>query len=590
MPTRWLFHASSINPNGRLVVFASGNNRTVAGSHLPTNSSLSASGETIAMIKPDAVTVVSRFDFGPQNQDVSYGVTALATTEENLVAANAPEDTLGVTPQPVPRGTPPPASFPNPWTLTAMACSHCLNTPAAAGKPSYTCAGRFSPEGKFVLRQMIRQSPTRTLPHPTFPFHLGRLLASLRPNTPFTMQKSLKIKLSIFMFLQYFIWGSWYVSMGSYLANTLKFEGAQIGLAYGAFAIGAMISPFLVGLIADRYFASEKILAVLGIFGGAVLCLLPRFQDFDSFYPVLILYCALYVPTLALGNSLSMHHLENPKTDFPRVKMLSAVGWIAGLATLNALDGAESPIQFYLAGGASIVFGLFSLMMPHTPPMKTGANVSIGEILGFDALALLKKPSFAIFIVCMFLICIPLYFYFVNLGIYLTELKWENMLLKTSFAQLSDVVFFLLLPLFLRRLGYKTTIFVGIACWVLRYFALSSSVGAGASQTALIFTAILLHGACYDFLFIAGQLYVDDEANERIRGAAQGFIAFILWGVGAFVGTLLAGKVLAAHKLAAPVNGLSHDWKAIWLAPAWGAAAVLVLFLIFFRNPTKAAS
>lgn len=400
------------------------------------------------------------------------------------------------------------------------------------------------------------------------------------------MQSQLKIKLSVFMFLQYFIWGAWYVSMGAYLANTLKFEGAQIGLAYGAFAIGAMISPFLVGLIADRYFASEKLLAVLGILGGAVLCLLPRMTEFSSFYPMLIFYCALYVPTLALGNSLSLHHLENPKVDFPRVKMLSAFGWIAGLVALNALNGAESSIQFYLAGGTSILFGLFSLSLPHTPPMKTGADVSIGEILGLDALALLKKPSFAIFILCMFLICIPLYFYFVNLGIYLTELKWENMLVKTSLAQVSDVIFFLLLPFFLKRFGYKTTIFMGIACWVLRYFALSGSVGAGASQAAFVFAAILLHGACYDFLFIAGQLYVDEEANERTRGAAQGFIAFILWGVGAFVGTLLAGKVMAEHKLPAPVNGLSHDWAAIWSIPAWGAVAVLAVFLIFFRNPT----
>ena len=404
------------------------------------------------------------------------------------------------------------------------------------------------------------------------------------------MQSQLKLKLSVFMFLQYFIWGSWYVSMGAYLANTLKFEGAQIGLAYGAFAIGAMISPFLVGLIADRFFASEKLLAVLGILGGVTLFVLPQFKDFGSFYPALIFYCALYVPTLALGNSLSLHHLENPKVDFPRVKMLSAFGWIAGLVTLNMVKGAESPIQFYIAGGASVIFGIFSLVLPHTPPMKTGANVSIGEILGLDALALLKKPSFAIFIVCMFLICIPLYFYFVNLGIYLTELKWENMLVKTSLAQVSDVVFFLLLPFFLKRFGYKVTIFMGIACWVARYFALSGSVGAGASQAALIFTAILLHGACYDFLFIAGQLYVDDEANERTRGAAQGFIAFILWGVGAFVGTLLAGKVLAKHALATPVNGLSHDWEAIWQTPAWGSVGVLVLFLIFFREPKKSAA
>lgn len=399
------------------------------------------------------------------------------------------------------------------------------------------------------------------------------------------MQTQLKIKLSVFMFLQYFIWGSWYVSMAAYLGNTLKFEGAQIGLAYGAFAIGAMISPFLVGLIADRYFASEKLLAVLGILGGAVLCWLPQLTEFSTFYPALILYCALYVPTLALGNSLSLHHLADPKRDFPQVKMLSAVGWIGGLATLNMLDGALSPIQFYLAGGVSIAFGLFSLSLPHTPPKKTGANVSLGEILGLDALALLKKPTFAVFILCMFLICIPLYFYFVNLSVFLTQLKWENMLVKTSLAQVSDVLFFLLLPLFLKRLGYKTTIFLGISCWVARYFLLSGSASAGAAQTALIFAAILLHGACYDFLFIAGQLYVDDEANERIRGAAQGFIAFILWGVGAFVGTYLAGVVMQSNKLTEPKGDIAHDWAAIWQTPAWLALGVLVLFVIFFRNP-----
>lgn len=403
------------------------------------------------------------------------------------------------------------------------------------------------------------------------------------------MQTPLKIKLSFFMFLQYFIWGSWYVSMGTYLANTLKFGGQEIGAAYGAFAIGAMISPFFVGLIADRYFASEKLLAILGIAGGAVLCILPQTSTFGAFYPALILYCALYAPTLALGNSLALHHLKDAKTDFPRVKIFSAVGWIGGLVALNLLDGAQSSIQFHLAGGVSIAFGLFSLTLPHTPPKKTGANVSVGEILGLDALALLRKPAFAIFILCMFLICIPLYFYFVNLGIYLTELKWENMLMKTSLAQVSDVVFMVMLPFMLKRWGYKKTIFLGILAWVLRYFALAGSVDGAALQVTFIFAAILLHGVCYDFLFIAGQLYVDNEANERIRGAAQGFIAFILWGVGAFVGTMLAGKVLAMHTLTDAAGVEVRDWKAIWMTPAWGALVVLVVFVIFFREPEKKA-
>ncbi len=390
------------------------------------------------------------------------------------------------------------------------------------------------------------------------------------------------------MFLQYLIWGSWYVSMASYLSKTLQFSGEQIGLAYGAFAIGAMIAPFFVGLIADRYFASEKILAFLGIFGGLLLFLLPEMTTFGGFYPMLILYCCTYVPTLALGNSVSLHHLENPKRDFPLVKTLSAVGWIAaGLMLSFVFHGELSAIQFYVAGTISILFGLFSLTLPHTPPMKTGKDVSLGEILGLDALALLKKPSFAIFIACMFLICIPLYFYFVNMNLYVTELGWTNSAAKMSLAQVSDILFLILLPILLSTFGYKKTIFIGILAWAARYFFLAGSVDAGNMQTTFVFTAILLHGVCYDFLFIAGQLYVDGEANERIRGAAQGLIAFILWGVGAFVGTNLAGISQAAYTLENASGTIAHDWQGIWIYPAWGSVAVLVIFVVFFREPKK---
>ncbi|RLS29306.1 MAG: MFS transporter [Planctomycetota bacterium] len=400
------------------------------------------------------------------------------------------------------------------------------------------------------------------------------------------MQSTLKAQLSFFMFLQYFIWGSWYVSMGTYLGKALHFEGGQIGAAYGAFALGAMIAPFFVGLIADRYFASEKLLAVLGLAGGGLLFAIPQLTTFASLYPVLILYCATFVPTLALGNSLALTHLADPKRDFPLVKTLSAVGWIAGGVTLSLLlQGEQSPVQFYLAGAASIALGLFSLTLPHTPPMKTGKNVRLGEILGLDALALLMQPSFAIFIACMFLICIPLYFYFVNMNMYVTELGWTYTAAKMSLAQVSDIIFLLLLPLMLQTLGYKKTIFIGILSWVVRYFLLASSVSNAGFATPLIFGAILLHGVCYDFLFIAGQLYVDDQANERMRGAAQGLIAFILWGVGAFVGTYLAGQSQAMYTLAQPRGDIAHDWYGIWIYPAWGALAVLVVFLIFFRDP-----
>lgn len=401
------------------------------------------------------------------------------------------------------------------------------------------------------------------------------------------MPNALKVQLSFFMFLQYYIWGSWYVSMGVYLGKVLGFDGAEIGAAYGAFAIGSMISPFFVGLVADRFFASEKLLGILGLVGGAVLVSLPHVTTFGAFYPLLILYCATYAPTLALGNSLSLHHLRDARRDFPQVKVFSAVGWIAGGVTLAVIADADSPAQWYLAGGLSLLFGLFAFTLPHTPPRKVGANVSVGEVLGLDALGLMRKPAFAAFILCMFLICIPLYFYFVNTAIYLGELGWTYTTAKMSLAQVSDVIFLVLLPFMLRKLGYKSTILLGILAWLARYlFLWQSADSAGATPAVLIFAAILLHGVCYDFLFIAGQLYVDNESTERMRGAAQGFIAFILWGVGAFVGTFIAGKVQGAHEVRLPDGTQAHDWSGIWLQPAWMAVGVLVIFLIFFREPT----
>ena len=266
--------------------------------------------------------------------------------------------------------------------------------------------------------------------------------------------------------------------------------------------------------------------------------------------------------------------------------MFSAVGWIAGGIAQAVTADMDSPVQFYLAGGASLVFGLFAFTLPHTPPKKVGQNVSVGEVLGLDALALLKKPVFAGFVLCMFLICFPLYFYFVNMALYLSELEWTIPAAKMTLAQVSDVIFLVLLPFMLRRLGYKLTIVIGILAWVARYLLLWQSAGsAEAVQTALIFAAILLHGVCYDFLFIAGQLYVDDESNERNRGAAQGFIAFILWGVGAFVGSNSPARCRGAHVIDPPTGSIAHDWAGIWLAPAWMAAGVLVIFLIVFREP-----
>jgi nucleoside transporter len=401
------------------------------------------------------------------------------------------------------------------------------------------------------------------------------------------MYTHLKARLSAFNFLQYFIWGAWYVSMGAYLSHALKFSGEEIGLAYGAFAIGSMISPFFIGLVADRFFASERLLAVLGMLGGAVMCALPHLVEFKSFYPALIIYCALYAPTLALGNSLAFHHLSDSKRDFPLIKRFASLGWIAGGVVLSLFKGEQGVTQWYLAGGASIVFGIYSLTLPHTPPKKTG-KASLGEILGLDALGLLRKPSFAIFMLVMFLICIPLYFYFVMAGIFLSHIEWSNIAMKLSLGQVADIVTLTFMPFVLKRFGFKKTIMAGIIAWILRYVFFARSFAFDPSSLAcavLIYSGILLHGICYDFLFIAGMLYVDREANERMRGACQGFIAFILWGVGAFVGTYLAGRVLDHFAIRGADGAVTgYHWDQIWYTPAILSVLVLLICFVFFKE------
>ena len=396
----------------------------------------------------------------------------------------------------------------------------------------------------------------------------------------------LKVQLSSFMFLQYLIWGTWFPSMGAYLSKTLNFTGAQIGAAYSAFAIGAMISPIFVGLIADRFFASEKVLAVLALAGSVLLFFTANSTEFGTFYFLLIAYCATFVPTLALGNSLSLTHLPDIKKSFPHVKIFSAFGWIAGSVLVSALHAEQSKLQFYVAGGASLLFAGFCLTLPHTPPRRAKQRTTLRDALGFDALSMLKRPSFAVFIVCIFLISIPLKAYFVMTGIYLTELQWTNVSGKMALAQVSDIVFLFLMPVVLARFGYKKAIMLGVSAWILRFSLFAVSVHSPALQPLLIYTAILLHGICYDFLYIAAQLYVNAEANDQNRAAAQGMIAFILWGISSLVGTLLAGKLLATYKLSELAGTLTYQWQEIWTIPALIAAGVMIIFALAFRTPT----
>jgi nucleoside transporter len=393
------------------------------------------------------------------------------------------------------------------------------------------------------------------------------------------MLTSTRLRLSIMMFLQYFVWGSWYVTMGPYLNETLKFDGHQIGLAYGATALAAMISPFFVGMVADRFFATEKILAVLHVVGGLLLLYVSTLRDFGSFYPVLLAYTLCYMPTLALSNSLSFHQMSDPGKQFPGVRVLGTIGWIAAGYAIGASGYGTSAGMFQTAGVASLALALYSLSLPHTPPAKLGHAVTIGDILGLDALKLMRESSFAIFVIGSFLICIPLQFYYGLAGAFLSEIGIENVPAKMTWGQVSEIFFMLVMPWFFIRLGVKWMLIVGMLAWTTRY--LLFSWGDNGSLVWMLYLGILLHGICYDFFFVTGQIYVDKRAPGDLRAAAQGFIAFVTLGVGMFVGSLVFGRVLDMYRTDGPVP---HDWSAIWLVPATGAAVVMVLFAVFFKN------
>src|SRR5438094_213357 len=390
------------------------------------------------------------------------------------------------------------------------------------------------------------------------------------------MSLTVRLQLSVLMFLQYFVWGAWYVTMGTWLGGRLHFSGEQIGLAAGTTALAAMISPFFVGMIADRFLATERILAVLHVAGGVVLFYASAQTRFAPFYAVLLVYTLCYMPTLALSNSISFHQMQDPGREFPPIRVLGTIGWIvAGLiiGTL-ALEATERPMQIAAAG--SIVLGVFCLVLPHTPPARR-TKPTLGDVLGLDALKLMRDRSFAVFVVGSFLICIPLQFYYAFANLFLNELNVTNAAGKMTLGQMSEIFFMLVMPWFFRRLGVKTMLLVGMAAWAVRYALFA--MGNNGSLVGMLYAGILLHGVCYDFFFVTGQIYVDRKAPLRLRAAAQGFIAFVTLGVGMLIGSWLSGRV---------VDALHHQWDRIWLVPAAGAAAVLILFALFFRPAATA--
>jgi nucleoside transporter len=392
------------------------------------------------------------------------------------------------------------------------------------------------------------------------------------------MTPTLYLRLAAMVFLHYFVWSCWYNTMAVYLGK-LNFTGTQIGLAYGTTAIGALISPFIIGVIADRFVPAQRLLGVLHLLGAGLLWWISQQTTFNIFYPSLIVYTLTYMAGHGLINTITLTHTPNPAKWFPVVMVAASAGWIVAANVINFAGLADNNGMFKLACGVALAVALYSFTLPNTPPKGDTGPVSASKLLGLDALKLFKDRSFAVFMFCSFLICIPLSFYFTWTSAFLSEMNVADYASKMTLGQVSEVGFLLLLPILLPFLGAKRIMILGMAAWAAR-FALFAYFHEQPTATWMILGGILLHGMSYDFIFVMGRMYVDKAAGDSLRASAQGLHAVFTLGAGMFVGSWLAGVVAQNYTNAAGV----HDWKSIWLVPAIMSAVLIPVFLALFRE------
>ncbi len=397
------------------------------------------------------------------------------------------------------------------------------------------------------------------------------------------MKLTTRLQLSAMMFMEFFIWGGWFVTMGTYLSKSIGATDVQNGLAYGTQSLGAIIAPFVIGLIADKFFSAQKILGILHLAGAGLMYFISTKEDFASFYPLLLIYMICYMPTLALVNSVALKQIKNAEKEFSFIRVWGTVGWIVAGLLIGWMaweQNGQLVNTFKVTAAVSLVLGLFSFTLPDTPPGKAGTKTTIRDILGLDALSLLKKKNFLIFFIASMLICIPLAFYYQETNKFLNELKVSGAAAKMSIGQMSETLFMVLMPFFFARFNIKKMLLFGMIAWVLRYLLF----GFGDADTGIwmLYIGIALHGICYDFFFVSGQIYTDQQAGEKNRSSAQGMITLATYGVGMLIGFWFAGSISEYYKTA---DG--HDWKSIWMIPAGIAAAITILFLLFFKADKK---